>query len=228
MVDRGQAEEFLRRLPQNDPFRMLEEITFWLKALRDAYGVLPQRTLEVAEVLEGAANVTQRQLISELLALSSRYRKFQAQRIWNTAFQYARELGAIYQHLLTQYRKDVIGSDLLRPMLPVIVARAIRALRFELKWSLLRHGPVDQLLWKLAGELFAYAEGNKFAAENVKLYPGEALSSVQRECLQALMLGISATDGLVPEQAHLVDWVIQTYAEYFALERTPAQDVTTT
>ena len=222
MVDRRHAEEFLSRLPQDDPFRMLEEITFWLKALRDAYGVLPERVFEVVDLFDQSANAHQRRLTSEFVALGSRYRKFQAQRIWNTSFQYARELGATYQYLVTQYRTGVVGWDVLQPELPVIVARAIRALRLELKWSLLRHGPVDQLLWQLAGKLFAYAEENKFAADNVKIYRGEQkLSSPQREYLQALMLGISATDGLVPDHAHLVDCFIQQYAEFFALERAP-------
>ena len=222
MVDRAHAEEFLRRLPQDDPFRMLEEITFWLKALRDAYGMLPLRSFEVLDLLDQTATTHRRHLTAEFVAMGSRYRKFQAQRIWNTSFQYARELGATYQHLLAQYRKSIIGADLLRPMLPIIVARAIRALHLELKWSLLRHGPVDQLLWQLAGELFSYAEENRFATESVKVYPGDQkASSVQSEYLQTLMLGISATDGLVPEYADLVDEFIRTYAEHFALERTP-------
>src|SRR3954467_9805019 len=46
MADRRPATEFLNRLPQDDPFRLLEEITFWLKALRDAYGMVPRRALE--------------------------------------------------------------------------------------------------------------------------------------------------------------------------------------
>jgi cyclic-di-GMP-binding protein len=222
MVDRQHAQEFLDRLPKDDPFRLVEEVSFWLKALREAYGVVPKRAFEVLDLFDQTANGHQRRLTAEFVALGSRYRKYQAQRIWNTSFQYARELGATYQHLLEQYRKGTIGSDLLRPVLPVIVARAIRALRLELKWSLLRHGPIDQLLWQMAGELYAYAEENRFVTEKTRLYPGEPdASSAEREYLQALMLGISATDGLVPEHAHLVDHLIQTYAEYFALERAP-------
>jgi hypothetical protein len=222
LVDRRHAEEFLSQLPKDDSFRMLDELAFWLKALRDAYGVLPQRAFEALDLLDRTANAHQRRLTSQFVALGSRYPRFQAQRIWNTSFQYARELGATYQHLLTQYRKAVIGSDLLRPVLPAIVARAIRALHLELKWSLLRHGPVDLLLWQLAGELFTYAEEHRFAADYFRIYPGEqTLSSVQGEYLQTLMLGVSATDGLIPEHVHLVDCFIQSYAEYFAVERKP-------
>jgi hypothetical protein len=55
MVDRRHAEEFLGRLPRDDPFRMLEEITYWLKALRDAYAILPQRAYEVVDLLDVSA-----------------------------------------------------------------------------------------------------------------------------------------------------------------------------
>jgi len=222
MVDRRHAEEFLGRLPRDDPFRMLEEITFWLKALRDAYAIVPQRAYEVVDLLDVTAKAPQRKLTTDFIALGSRYQNFQAQRTWNTSFQFSRELGATYQFLIDQYRQRASGAELLQPVLPVLVARAIRALRLELKWSLLRQGPVDQVLWKLASTLYSYAEGANIAADDLRVYPGtQEFSSVQLEYLQALMLWISATDTLPPENLHLVDALIEHYAEYFALVRTP-------
>ncbi len=222
LVDRRHAEEFLNQLPRDDPSRMLEEITFWLKALRDAYGLVPQRAFEVVDLLDVTATAPQRKLTLDFIALGSRYHTFQAQRNWNTSFQFCRELGASYQYLVDQYRKRLSGSDLLRPVLPVIVARAIRALRLELKWSLLRRGPVDQVLWQLAGALYSFAEQSNFATENLKVYPdAKELSSVQHEYLQALMLGISATNSLPPEHLHLVESLVEHYADFFALVRAP-------
>jgi hypothetical protein len=226
MVDRQHAEEFLRRLPRDDPSRMLEEISFWLKALRDAYGVVPERAFEVVELLDATAKAPQRQLTSDFVALGSRYQKYQAQRTWNICFQFWRELGATYQHLLDDYRKGVSGSEGLKPHLPLIVARAIRALRLELKWSLLRQGPVDSVLWKLAGALYELAEKAAFATENLKLYADATeFTSAQLEYLQALMLSVSATDTLPPEMVHLVDSVVERHAEFFAITRRPRRGV---
>jgi cyclic-di-GMP-binding protein len=228
MVDRQHAEEFLRRLPRDDPSRMLEEISFWLKALRDAYGVVPQRAFEVVDLLDVTAKAPQLQLASDFVALGSRYHRFQAQRTWNVSFQFSRELGATYQHLLDQYRRGVGvgGSEALKPYLPMIVARAIRALRVELKWSLLRQGPVDSVLWKLAGTLYGFAEEAGLAAENLKLYPGATdFTSAQLEYLQVLMLSVSATDTLAPEMVHLVDSVVERHAEFFAITRRPRRGV---
>jgi len=222
MVDRRHAQEFLSRLPRDDPFRTLEEISFWLKALRGAYGISPQRTFEVVDVLDATARTPQRSLTSDFIALGSRYQKYQGQRVWNASFQFSRELGATYEHLVHQYRQHAAGSDLLLPALPAIVSRAIRALRSELKWSLLRQGPIDQMIWKLAGALYGYAEENNFATESVRVYQDtRELSSVQLEYLQALMLGVSATDTLPPESVHLVEFLVEHCAEFFALERAP-------
>jgi cyclic-di-GMP-binding protein len=222
MVDPRHAEEFLGRLPLDDPFRSLEEITFWLKALRDAYGVTPQRAFEAVDSLDAAAKVHQRKLASSFVALGSRYRKFQAQRAWNASFEFWRELGATYEYLVDRYRKAVDGYDQLRPALPMMVARATRALKFELKWSLLRRGPVDQIVWKLAGALYRYAEDSRFSTERLHVYPGSGRSSsIREEYLQVLMLGISATDSLLPEKLDLVESFIGQYGEYFALEEKP-------
>jgi len=228
MVDRQHAEEFLKRLPRDDAARTLEEISFWLKALRDAYGVVPERAFEVVDLLDVTAKTPQRQLTSDFVALGSRYQRYQAQRTWHVSFQFSRELGATYQHLLDHYRRGVGigGSEALKPHLTTIVARAIHALRLELKWSLLRQGPVDSVLWKLASTLYGFAEEAGLATEHLKLYPGTAeFTSAQLEYLQVLMLGVSATDTLAPEMVHLVDSLVERHAEFFAITRRPRRGV---
>jgi len=173
MADRRHAVEFLSRLPQDDPFRVLEEITYWLKQLRDAYGLIPQRALEVVDLFDVTAYPHRSKLVEYFIAVGGRYQNYQAQRAWNTSFHFAHELGAAYRFLIEQYRKRVTGFELLKPMLPMIAGRAMRALESELKWSLLRRGRLDETLWAAAGELYTYAEENGFATESMTLYAGE-------------------------------------------------------
>jgi len=60
------------------------------------------------------------------------------------------------------------------------------------------------------------------ASQDLKIYPGtQELSSVQLEYLQTLMLWVSATDTLPPEHLHLVESMVEHYAEFFALVRAP-------
>jgi hypothetical protein len=107
-------------------------------------------------------------------------------------------------------------------MLPLIAARAMRAIESELKWSLLRRAQLDETLWAAAGELYAYAEDSGFVTESMTLYPEEqTASSIQREYLQTLMLSISSVDSLSPEKLQLAESFIRVYADFFALERLP-------
>ena len=222
MVDGQHAMEFLNRLPQDDPFRLLEEITFWLKALRDAYGLVPRRALEVVDLFDVTAYPHQRKLAEYFIMLGGRYENHQARRAWNTSSQFAHELGATYRFLVEQYRKGAHGFELLKPMLPLITARAMRALESELKWSLLRRTQLDEALWAAAGELYAYAEDNGFVVDSMTLYPEEqTASTIRREYLQALMLSISSADSLSPEKLHLAESFVRLYVDFFALERSP-------
>jgi cyclic-di-GMP-binding protein len=222
MADRRHAMEFLNRLPQDDPFRLLEEISFWLKALRDAYGLVPRRVLDAVELFDVTAYPHRNKLVEYFIALGGRYQNYQAQRAWNTSSQFARELGAAYRLLIEQYRKGVTGFEQLKPMLPIISARAMRALECELKWNLLRRGQLDETLWSIAGEMYAYAEDGGFATQSVTLYQGEqADSNIQREYLRALMLSISSADSLPPEKVQLAESFIRHYTDFFALERSP-------
>jgi len=222
VADRRHATEFLNRLPQDDPFRLLEEITFWLKALREAYGMAPQRALEVIDLFDVTAYPHRSKLVEYFIALGGRYQNYQAQRAWNTSSQFAHELAASYRFLIEQYRKRVGGFEHLRPMLPMIAARAMRALETELKWNMFRRGQLDETLWTAAGEIYAYAEDNGFVTQSVTLYAGEQTdSNVRREYLRALMLSISSADSLPPEKVQLAESFIRHYTDFFALERLP-------
>ena len=222
LADRRHVDEFLARLRRQDAFTVLEESTLWLKAVREAHGLTPARRFEIADALDSTARAPFDKAASDFVSLGSRYHTYQAQRTWNLCFQFARELGATYQCLVDHHSKRISGYEMLLPVLPVIVSRALHSLRTELKWSLLRHGPVDRLLWTLAGSLYSYAEERKFASKSVTLYPDlPRPSSPRREYLQTLMLGISATDALLPEDQHLVALLIDGYADFFGLERAP-------
>jgi hypothetical protein len=222
MVDGQHAMEFLNRLPQDDPFRLLEEITFWLKALREAYGMVPRRALEVVDLFDVTAYPHRSKLVEYFIALGGRYQNYQAQRAWNTSSQFAHELGAAYRFLIEQYRKRVTGFEQLKPMLPMIAGRATRALETELKWNMFRRGQLDQTLWTAAGEIYAYAEDSGFVTQSVTLYAGEQTdSNVRREYLRALMLSISSADSLPPEKVQLAESFIRHYTDFFALERLP-------
>jgi hypothetical protein len=224
LADEKGAREFLAELPTQDPYKTLEEITFWLDATRGSDALKPLRIYEIIELLDQAAKPHQRKLSQEYLAAGQRLQKFQEQRIWSTVVEFWRQLGAAYEFCLAQSLPGVSGSGALKPMAPTITARALRALALELKWSLMRYGPVDPTLWGRLGALYAQAESGGYALKICTVYPGAfGESTVQREYLKALMLTMSATDSLLPRKLEVAERLIAQFCDQFVLQRQPAK-----
>jgi hypothetical protein len=223
MADEKGAKEFLAELPAQDPHKTLAEIAFWLDGTRNAEGLKPQRVFEIINLLDQAAKPHQRKLSQEYLAAGMRQQRFQEQRIWNSMSEFWRQLGATYEFCLAQTLPGVAGSSGLRPQAPVIAARAVRALALELKWGLMRYGPVDPTLWGRMGALYAQAEAGGYAAKVCEIYPGaHGTSSVQREYLKPLMLSMSATDSLLPLKLEVAERLVAQFGEHYVIQRQAA------
>jgi len=219
MAEDRSAREFLAELPAADPFKLLEELSFWLDRTRGADGLKPLRLFEIVDQLDTAGKVSQRKLALEFLSPGNRRSRFQEQRLWNTQIEFWRQLGAAYELCLDKTLPGVSGAGALKPHLPAIVCRAIRALTLELKWLLIRYGPVDPTLWSRLGSLYARAERAGVQLKLCAVYPGQrGESTVQREYLKGLMLSVSATDCLLPRQLEVAERIIAHFSEYFVLQ----------
>ncbi|HEV8647315.1 MAG TPA: hypothetical protein VGR01_17275 [Burkholderiales bacterium] len=218
------ARELIAELPANDSFKSLEELCYWLDSLKGAQGLKLGRQFEIIDLIDEAAKNHQRKLSQDYLSGSARLQKFQEIRIWNTSFSFWKQLADAYQLWLTRYQDDAAGRGALKGPLSTIVARAMRALSLQLKWQLLRYGPVAPRLWKEYGKLFAHAEEKGFVATKVEVYPGKfGASTVQREFLKGLMLAISSTDSLLPMKLEVAERVVAQFSEFFVLSRQPAK-----
>ena len=56
----------------------------------------------------------------------------------------------------------------------MIIARAIRALALQMKWTMLRYAPFEPRLWASIGELYRYAETAAAPRAPLTIYPGAA------------------------------------------------------
>lgn len=218
------ARELIAELPANDSFKALEELSYWLDSLKGAEDLKLGRQFEIIDLIDQAAKNHQRKLSQDYLAGSARLKKVQEIRIWNTSFSFWKQLADAYRLCLTRYQAGAGGWSALKGPSPTIVARAMRAISLQLKWQLLRYGPVAPRLWEEYGKLFAYAEEKAFVATKVEVYPGKfGDSTVQREFLKGLMLAISSTDSLLPAKLEIAEKVVVQFSEFFVLSRQPAK-----
>ena len=220
MADAKQARAIIADLPA-DPLKALAEITHWLESLREARAFRVERLFDNIDVLDAAAKSHQRKLAQDYFA-TVRQQKFQESRLWTGSHLFWQTLSNAYLECVARFDAGRTGGTIFRKNLPVIVARTLRALTLQLKWILVRYGSVDPQVWADIGRLFQIAEASGFADNQIQIYPGlHGSGSVRQEFLKAVMLGVSATDGLSPMHQELAERLVAHFSPAFRMALQP-------
>jgi hypothetical protein len=221
MADAKQARQIVSELPAHDAARALKEITDWLESMNQTEGFRLDRRFENLDLLDGAAKNHQRKLSQDYLG-TPRQQKFQEHQLWTSVSGFWKALGDGYILCIDQYESGAGGGTAVRKSLPVIAARAMRVLTLQLKWLLLRYGPVDPKLWSNLARLYQIAEQRGFADGTIAVYPGiHGESTIKEEFLKALMLAASSTDGLPPLKQQIAERAVAHFAGAFRISRQP-------
>jgi len=221
MSDAKRAREIVDGLPMNDSPKALEEISEWLDSINQTREFKLNQRFENIELLDGAARSHLRKLAQTYLSMP-RQMKFQENRLWNANYGFWRRLGDGYLQCFRQYEEGLIGMTLIRKSLPLIVARAVRALTFQLKWILLRYGPIEQRIWTDLAQVYSLAEQRGFADGVIAVYPGaRGESTVRREFLTAMMFFASSPEGLPPLRQEIAERTAALLAAGFRIAARP-------
>jgi hypothetical protein len=222
LEDKNDARLLLGDLAEKGPFRALEELSGYLDGVKTAEKLKPARAFEIVELLDRAARPFLRALNQDYVTHDARLTRFQQHRLWFSAHAFLTQLAEGYRYCLARFEVGAVGAAALKPALPKIAGRALRACGGQLKWSLLRYGPVERGLWEQLARLYTAAEALGFAPWLLTLYRGERRdSSTEREFLRPLMLAVSAPDGLLPIQIEIADRLIAQCNDAFVLASRP-------
>jgi len=220
MADAKQARQLVSELPANDAAKALAQITEWVETMNQTEGFKVDRRFESLDLLDGAAKNHQRKLSQDYL-ITPRQQKFQENRLWTSVSGFWRALGDGYILCIDQQESGVGGAAAVRKTLPVVIGRALRVLTLQLKWLLLRYGPVEARLWQELARIYKFAEKKGYADGKVPVYPGvHGESTLKTEFLKSLMLAASSTDGLPPIKQQLAERAVAQFADAFVLSRT--------
>jgi len=218
MADIKAARTLVAELPAGDSAKAIEEITYWLDSINRTEEFKADHRYALIDLLDQAAKNHQRKLNQDYLT-TERKQRFLEARLWKAMSEFWKELGDGYIRCIEQYQA---GSTAIKKELPAIVARALRALTLQLKWQLLRYGPIEDRIWADLGRLYQFAETRYFADDTIAVYPGaHGTSSVQQEFLKGAMLGVSATDGLPPARQEVAERLVAHFGGLFLMQDKP-------
>ena len=225
LADTEKVEELIARLPANDSAQALGEIAGWLELMNRADDLKVEYRFKNLDLLDAASRNHERALLLEYLA-TPRQKKTHEHRLWTGAYGFWRELGEGYHRCLRQYEKGA-GGAAAKASLPIFIGRALRALRQQLRWALLRYETAETRVWSDLAILYQFAETKGFVDEAIAVYPGSSGSgTVKQELLKALMLSASATDSLPPVGQDIAARIVAHFSKLFVIAKEPDEGVT--
>jgi hypothetical protein len=137
LTDLKTLQGIVDELPLEDPCQALEQVNHWLRTLNQSTAIKPERRYAVIDKLDAATRTGQQQLLDRYVTLAPA-RCVEGKRIWQTMTAFWTLLGTAYLVCARQCGDSGETPIALRPPLPVLAARGMRALRYQIKWLLLR------------------------------------------------------------------------------------------
>ena len=226
LADIRQAKKVISELPVTDSVKAIELICFWLDSIANTDDFRTDLRFQLIDLLDQAAKIHQRKIVQEYL-LGQRLQKIRENMLWTTAISFCKLLGASYNRCIDDFQSGSTGSSSIQKQIPVVIARALRALTLQLKWSLLRYGHIDDHIWGELGRLYRFAETQRNSTAAVEVYPDEhGRSSVRREFLSAMMLSVSSPDGLNLLEQDIAERAIAHFSSRYVLQDQPSPGCT--
>jgi hypothetical protein len=222
LADPKEAKRLLEALPANDPAKALDELMHWVESVAAVEGFKPEARIELLISLDDAAQNFLRKLSKDYFA-TGRPSRFHENRLWTALHGYWKQSAYAFARSVDLFVQNAKGVDAAKPMLPLLLVRALRNFAQQIKWMHMRYGPVDPASWGVFNSVYAFAESKKLAQTKVKVHAGSAGNSTpQLEFLKGAMFSASAPDGMLPLEVELAERLIAEYAPRFVLANAPA------
>lgn len=211
MADIKSARALLEDLPTNDACQSLMELTELVALLMEHADFKPDHQFAVLSLFDKTAHSYERKLVREYftpLELS----KFQENRLWSALDDWSRQLAAAYFKLFTDFCNAKKGSSVFREQVPLLVARAVRAMKSQVKFVSAHYGEIDKTSWTNLLQLYKHAEQLQYLDTPVSLYPGAAgNTTVKHEVGHLLVWYDSGLSALSPLLMHVTERLVAQY-----------------
>ena len=219
--DARKLQEFIAKLPATDSVQAIGELAGWLELLNGADGLRLADRFENLNLLDGASRQPERKVFADYLA-TPRQKKAHEHRLWSSAYNFWRLLGEGYQRCLDLVGREPASAATAKASMAVFVARALRCLRQQLRWNLMRYELPEARVWTAMARLYETAEGEDLLDEMIQVYPASSgTSSPRQEFMKGMMLAASSTDSLQPAGQDLAVRIASYFSGMFVVSREP-------
>jgi hypothetical protein len=220
LADEKGAKEVFASIPKTDAAKAIEEIRHWVESVVTTEGFKTERRVELVMQLDEAVQPHQQKLSRDFL-FTPGLSKFQAARLWGELSVLWSDMAAAYAACIDQVVADSGSASRLKPQLPLMAMRSLRACASQLKWRYMHYEPGAPGDWENFAKAYRFAETKKIQKESVTPYPRASLpSSVEREFTRALMLAASSPGSLAPVEIELAERIIEHLSALFVLGNT--------
>lgn len=222
MANLKKARQMVVELLEHDSFRVLDESSNWLESINSTEGFTLDHRIELIDLLDRGCKYHAAKIAQEYLDAPRLQKAYEA-RLWNASFGFSKTLGSAYTHCIELCQAGAAETKTARKDAALLAGRTLRNLGVQLKWLLLRYARVEERIWRDLGRAYLFAEALNLARQRTPIYPGpHGESSAQAEFARALMLVMSAPDGLGPRGIHVAERVIAYLSDGFAVQAAPA------
>ena len=212
------VSRWLQSLPTGDIYSAQEEVVRELVRFNRGEGPRSKEQLQVLMTLDEKSHDLHAMLCAQYLR-NPRMSKMIETKLWTNIHAFHWEVTRGYHAFIMNFVANP-GGNKLQPLIPKVVARAIRGLAHIIKWRQFRYESIEEKLWLRLHNLYRMAEFDGFGEQRMKLYDNDRRkTSCEQEYGQALLLSLLADGSLLPRQLEMMDHWLDNWSEMIHVDR---------
>jgi len=218
--DAAAAKEVLAGLPDEVSLESLEQISHWLRSVKDTPGFACDDRLAVMRLLDEAGTLHAQPLFAEFF--SKVHQQDNATRkLWNALCEYHGRLAEGYAQCVADFEHGEKHAKNVEGEMPLALARALRAASLRFKLRYLRYVGIDAKSWAPLYRMYAFAELKQFDNAPVVVYAHEAHTTARAELQTILLLYLAAPHEFPSGQLELAFRILARFAISAEWSRVP-------
>lgn len=211
MADIKSAQALLNELPRNDALKSIMELTDWIESVASREDFKLTDQFAVLSLLDETAQPYARKLACEYFTLPDMH-TFQGNRLCLVLGNLSAQLANAYNLLFARYGRDDAAAKL-----PLLAARAVRAIREQIKYIAVQYQIHDNLIWHNLAQLYQHAEQQQYLDTPVNLYHAAEPVTIRHEFGKLMAWYACGLNSLSPRSMHLSELILSQYADVVSI-----------